>query len=224
MVNILLEQFLGQTSTWLFEELSKYIKPVHKVAVIAFSFRDSRVKNLTDWKALYGTGQSMYYHDIVESFAQYGIPEEHIAFLNYFSDTKETAREKIESADILYFLGGLPDRMYERLKEFDLLDAVSAHQGIAMGYSAGAVIQLEEYHLSPDKDYPCFAYYPGIPYLKDFYIEVHYEDTEVQNECIRKVLQEKKKTVYALHPTDAMIVDHGNVKLFGDVKIFQPER
>jgi len=49
MINILLERYLGQTNSWLFDELKKYIKPNHKVAVIAFSFRDSRVSTLADW-------------------------------------------------------------------------------------------------------------------------------------------------------------------------------
>ena len=49
------------------------------------------------------------------------------------------------------------------------------HDGVMMGYSAGAVIQLAEYHLSPDDVYPEFEYYEGLPCLNDFYMEVHYQ-------------------------------------------------
>lgn len=35
----------------------------------------------------------------------------------------------------------------------------------------------EKYHFSPDDDYPEFKYYEGLPYLNDFYLEVHYEGT-----------------------------------------------
>ena len=52
MINILLEGY-DIEAPWLFEELKKHIKPMHKVAVVAFSFRDSRVKSLADWDALY---------------------------------------------------------------------------------------------------------------------------------------------------------------------------
>ncbi|MDE5995351.1 MAG: Type 1 glutamine amidotransferase-like domain-containing protein, partial [Eubacterium sp.] len=107
------------------------------------------------------------------------------------------AAQKIENADIIYFLGGLPDKMMDRIKEFGLLDILKNYDGIVMGYSAGAVIQLAEYHLSPDDDYSEFAYYEGIPYLDNFYMEVHYQGTAVQNESIKRVLAERGKTVYA---------------------------
>ena len=91
-----------------------------------------------------------------------------------------------------------------------------------MGYSAGAVIQLSEYHLSPDDDYPEFKYYKGLPYLNDFYLEVHYEGTFSQNAAIQKVLEERKKTVYATALMNgAILVDNGVVKLLGDVKAYK---
>jgi len=222
MVNILLERYLID-SDWLFDELKEYIHPDYKVLVVAFSFRDNRVHSLSDWENLYGKEQGKLYRGIVDSFLSYGVKEENIDFLNYFSDSKVSAKKKVESADILYFLGGLPDRMYERLIEFDLLESISAHKGVAIGYSAGAAIQLEEYYLSPDDDYAEFAYYKGIPYLNDFYIEVHYENTKIQNECISRVLREKKKKVYAIHhDIGGIVVNNGNIKLLGKVDTFYP--
>ena len=147
--------------------------------------------------------------------------ENNITFVNYFEDTKESAKQKIENADILYFTGGLPDRMMDRIKEFDLVDMVRKHNGIVMGYSAGALIQLSEYHLSPDKDYKEFQYYDGLGYLDDFYLEVHYENTKIQNEAIERVLSERGKKVYATaFMSGGIIVDNGNIKLIGDVKTF----
>ena len=221
MVNILLEGY-EIDAPWLYEELKKYIKPIHKVAVVAFSFRDSRVKSLADWNVLYSKENGRFYGGIVNGFTAYGIPEENISFVNYFADTKESAKQKIETADIVYFLGGLPDRMMDRIKEFDLQDILMRHQGIVMGYSAGAVIQLAEYHLSPDDDYPEFGYYEGLPYLKDFYLEVHYEETASQKMAIEKVIAERQKPVYATSLLKgAILVDNGNVQLLGDVKEYK---
>ena len=111
--------------------------------------------------------------------------------------------------------------MMDRIKEFDLYDILMQHDGILMGYSAGAVIQLAEYHLSPDDDYPEFKYYEGLPYLNDFYMEVHYEGTTVQNKSIQRVLAERGKTVYATAVrAGAILADNGNLKLLGDVKVF----
>ena len=221
MINILLEGF-DIDAPWLYDELKNYIQPNHSVAVVAFSFRDNCVKSLSDWNALYSKECGKYHDGIVGGFTAYGIPEENISFINYFTDTKESAAQKVKSADIVYFLGGLPDRMMDRIKEFDLYDILMQHDGILMGYSAGAVIQLAEYHLSPDDDYPEFRYYKGLPYLNDFYLEVHYEGTSEQDESIQRVLAERGKTVYATAVrAGAILVDNGNLKLLGDVKIFR---
>lgn len=221
MVNILLEGY-EIDAPWLYEELKKYIKPIHKVAVVAFSFRDSRVKSLADWNVLYSKENGRFYGGIVNGFTSYGIPEENISFVNYFADTKESAKQKIETADIIYFLGGLPDRMMDRIKEFELQDVLMKHNGIVMGYSAGAVIQLAEYHISPSDDYPEFGYYEGLPYLKDFYLEVHYEETASQKAAIEKVMTERKKTVYATSlMKGAILVDNGNIRLIGNVKEYK---
>lgn len=192
MINILLEGY-GIDAPWLYNELKNYIKLRCSVAVIAFSFRDNRVRSLSDWNLLYSKENGKYYNGIAGSFAAYGISEDNISFVNYFTDDRETAARKIKAADIIYFTGGLPDRMMARIKEFDLYDTLLKHNGVVMGYSAGAVIQLAEYHLSPDDDYPVFGYYDGLPYLKDFYLEVHYENTLVQNESIQRVINERQK-------------------------------
>ncbi len=220
MVNILLEGY-DIDAPWLYGALKPYVRPSDRVAVVAFSFRDNRVKAAEDWDRLYGKEQGMYYGGITGGFAAYGIRQEQVSFLDYFRDTKESAAEKVEGADILYFLGGLPDRMLDRIEEFGLTDALMRHKGVVMGYSAGAVIQLAEYHLSPDEDYPEFAYYRGLPYLDGFYLEVHYEGTPVQKEAIRRVLAEKGKPVYAAAlRAGAVVAEDGEVRTIGDVERF----
>ncbi len=222
MTNILLEGFaLG--APWLYNTLKGIIKPQHRVAVVALAYRDERVKSQADWNGLYGKESGRYYGGIVGGLTAYGIREENIAWISDFTDTKETAAEKVKGADIVYFLGGLPDRMLCRIKAMALYDLLMRHEGIVMGYSAGAVIQLAEYHLSPDEDYPVFSYQEGLPYLKDFYLEVHYEGTAAQDEAIRRVLAERGKTVYATAAqSGAILVIDGEVKLLGDVRVFAP--
>jgi len=221
MINILLESVFDIDAPWMSSELKNYIKPYHSVAVVAFSFRDNRVKCLLDWDSFYGKEQGSFYHGIVDRFTHYGIQEKNISFINYFADTKESATQKVKTADIIYFLGGLPDKMLDRIMEFDLYDIFMQHDGIIMGDSAGAVIQLAEYHLAPDADYPTFNYYKGLSYLDDFYLQVHYENTPVQNEAIQRVLAERGKRVYATAlKKGAILVDNGDIKLIGDVYSF----
>ena len=95
---------------------------------------------------------------------------------NLFYCTWDEAAEVIlQSEGILLLLGSVEEHGYHLPLGTDVL---LAHDGIAMGYSAGALVQLAEYHLSPDTDYPRFTYQKGIPYLHGFYLEVHYEGTE----------------------------------------------
>ena len=66
MVNILLEgNRIGDK--WLYDELKNYIKPNHKVVVIAFSFRDSLIKNNDDWSTLYSKENGQHYKGIIDS-------------------------------------------------------------------------------------------------------------------------------------------------------------
>lgn len=223
MINILLD-VLDFSADFLYEKFKRYIHPSDKVVILAFSYRDREVQNLRDWKMLYGKSGGQYYDSMVSPFLRYGIPEDHIEWINYYTDAKSKAAEQIRNADILYLPGGMPDRMMERIDDFNLRDAILEFQGVVMGYSAGALIQLQEYHLSPDQDYPEFTYFKGLPILKDFYLEVHYEDGPVQNEAIRRVLKERRKTVYAM-VTDraAIVIDGPKVRLLGDVNVFTPQ-
>lgn len=223
MVNILLDG-IDLDADYLREELAKYIKPEHRIVNVAFSFKDAKVRSAEDWEQLYSPENGMYYKTLTGSFAAFGIPAENMTFVNYFADTPESAAEKIRNADIVYFPGGLPDRMMDRIREFRLEDVLRQHDGIIMGFSAGALIQLEEYHLSPDHDYPEFCYHNGLPWVRDFYLEVHYDGSEVQNQAIRQALRERKKPVYATaFNSGAIIVDGEKIKPLGDVKRFDPE-
>ena len=88
MINILLEGY-NIDAPWLYNELKKYIQPNHSVAVVALSFRENRVKSLSDWNALYNKKFGKFYNGIVGGFAAYGILEENIVFINYFTDTNQ---------------------------------------------------------------------------------------------------------------------------------------
>ncbi len=222
MVNILLEGYDFGTA-WLRDALKPYIRPSHSVAVVAFSFREVRISSPDDWDSFYGRENGKFYKGIAGAFGRYEIKEENIAVLNYFADAPEAAAEKIEQADILYFPGGLPDRLMARMEEFHLRDVLRKHRGVVMGESAGAVIQLAEYHLAPDRDYPTFRYGRGLAYLHDFYLQVHYEGTDAQKAAIRRVLAERQRPVYApAFQAGAIVVEDQKVKPIGDVQLFTP--
>ncbi|MBO5327983.1 MAG: Type 1 glutamine amidotransferase-like domain-containing protein [Clostridia bacterium] len=219
MVNVLLEGF-NINKPWLFNELKNHLKPRLKVVVIPFSFRDSEVKNSQDWEKLYGKGGYVYC-GIVGGLKTYGIAENDVYFINYFTDDKDFAAQKVKKADVIYFTGGLPDKMMQRIENFNLTGVLKSFDKIIMGYSAGALIQLGEYHLSPDKDYSNFTYFNGLGYLNGFYLEVHYNATAIQNDSIKRVKSERKLPVFATKVMEgAIIAENGKIKLLGAVERF----
>lgn len=198
------------------EELSPYFSSESRVAVVALSFYDDYVYDAESWARVYARGEGCF--EVVDALAAFGVKRENVRFINYFTDTKEQARQTVEWANTLYFTGGLPDRMMERIEELELVDALRRHDGVVVGYSAGAVIQLGEYHLSPDSDYAEFGYYRGIGYLDGFYIEVHYEHRPTQDDAIRRVLLERGAPVLVTHTRQGgIVVDGGKIRLLGRV-------
>ena len=84
-----------------------------------------------------------------------------------------------------------------------------------------SVLKVVAFSFKDNRVNPEFKYYEGLPYLNDFYMEVHYKGTAVQDESIQRVLAERGKTVYATAVrAGAILVDNGNLKLLGDVKVF----
>lgn len=220
MVNMLFSQY-NFNKTWAKDAVGKYLNDGQKVLVIPFSFNE-KIKNNNDWQKAYSkTGK--YYKIIVQPLFAFGIKEENIDWLNYFTDkkeTKETTIEKINKSDVLFFTGGLPNRMMDRLQEFDIIDEIEQFHGIVIGVSAGALIQLADYHISPDDDYKYFSYNKGLNFINDFFIEVHYDESELQNRYIEKVLKEKTNCVYGITDKGGIIVDQGYVTLLGDTRTF----
>ena len=204
------------------EELREYFSEDSRVAVVAFSFYDDYVYDAASWEKVYGRELGNCYFETVDALSAFGVSKENITFINYFTDTHESARDKIKNANVVYFTGGLPDRMMDRIKEFNLLDTLREFDGIAVGYSAGAVIQLAEYHLYPDGDYKDFEYYEGLDYLNSLYLEVHYEFKPEQNESIRRVLAERNLPVYVTHTRrGGVVVDNGRIKIIGKVDVYE---
>lgn len=218
MVNMLFSLY-NFNENWAKDTVSKYINANDKVLVIPFSFGED-ISNDMDWQNEFGKNNGNHYKGIVTPFLSYGISEKNITFINYFKDTKESAKDRIKNSDIIFFTGGLPDKMMCRLKEFDLINEIENFTGTIIGSSAGAMIQIKEYHITPDEDYDKFSYNKGLNLIKNFDIEVHYKETKIQKNYINKVLNEKTDTVYAIKNTGGIVIDNNLITFLGDTQTF----
>jgi hypothetical protein len=77
------------------------------------------------------------------------------------------------------------------------------------------MIQMKEYHMSPDFDYPSFSYEEGLDLLKGFSIEVHYRRRKKQKAALRKVNRAFRHPIYAIPDDGAMIVEGHKKTLLG---------
>lgn len=218
MVNMLFSKY-NFNESWAMDIVAKYINSNDRVLIIPFSFGEE-IGSDKDWQNAYNKDNGKYYKSVVVPFMNYGIKEENIKWINYFKDTIESAKVDIINSNIIFLTGGFPDKMMLRLIEFNLVNDIEDFEGVIIGSSAGAMIQIAEYHITPDVDYNTFTYNKGLNLIKDFDIEVHYEGTEVQNKYIKKVLMEKKDKVYAITNTGGIIVDNEKIILVGDTQTF----
>lgn len=200
---------------WAFSTLKNVIKKEEKVCVLAFTFYDD-IKNQQDWDRQYKKGIGLEYRLITEMFKRYGIQESQIEWVYYFSDTLEQMTQKIASSTLLCIPGGAPDLCMKRIKEKKLKKVLKAYNKTIVGISAGAMMLLDKYHISPDSDYPEYKECTGMGYVSGFDIEVHYVGNREQLESI-----EKKKTVmYGIHDNGGMLISD-TIICFGNVEIFE---
>ncbi len=219
MINILMNTSMIDEK-WCRPIIKKVLKPGMKVCVVAFAFFDD-TKTLEDWNRQFAPGQGIWYRANHDVFFSYGIRDENIVWLNYFTDSIEEMKEKIAGADVLMLMGGAPDLMMKRFKEKRLKKELKNFKGIVIGYSAGAMVQLDSYHISPDQDYPEFSYQVGLGYVSGLEVEVHFTNSPIQNASIEKVKKEKNVPVYGIYERGGLLIDEEKkITCFGEVDFF----
>jgi peptidase E len=211
MIHILLSRsILNQPH--IYEKAKAYIKSTDKVAVLAFSFFPKDYPSQESYDMDYEKGGE-YYEKIVTSFIPYGILEHQISFIHYDKDNHDSAIQKLKASDIIYFPGGAPDLMMERIRAFDLVNTLESHDKVFIGSSAGAMIQVKHYHIAKDFDYSRFSYEEGLNLISNLSIEVHYRRKKVQKRATKKVWRAYRHDIYGIPDDGMMIIDHHEVKL-----------
>lgn len=205
---------------WIKKYLEPYIHENSKVAILPFSFSEEWINDNDTWQNAYGPS-GKYFNEIVDQFLSYGISNQQISWLNYFLDQPDCMKQIIEEADVLFLTGGLPEKASQRIIELDLVQTLKNYKGHMIGASAGALIQLPAYYCSPDADYPTLSYFEGLSLIdKPYYIEVHFENSDVQKTCIEDALRLKTEELFALGDSGAILIhDHCEIHI-GDIHYY----
>ena len=205
---------------WCRPSMEGILQPDMKVTVLPFSFSDGAVPDAAAWQREYGP-DGEHAQAVLRPFAAYGIGRDQVRFVNYFTHTPAQAKAMIETAGIVFMTGGLPDRAMNRVREFGLTQVLEQFPGILMGASAGAMMQIDDYHISPDDDYPTYMRSRGLQCGLGFDVEVHYAFSQAQNDGIRRALTERDVPIWAMENTSALIVRNGEVTPVGDCHLIR---
>ena len=181
--------------------------------MIPFSYHEDYIKNERDFDEHFSKGKDQY-EDIAKEFRKYGI--KNIKVLHYYRDSRKTIRSKFYHADILFFTGGYPDKFLYRIDQLNIRKFILNFKGIIMGTSAGAMIQFDKYHVTPEEEGQDYEYHEGLGLLSGFDIEVHYEDSFNHLASLITDLKLHPIPIFALPNNGGMIVDGDEYLLLGD--------
>jgi len=216
MINILMSRGI-LASDQVYEQAKTIIKPTMKVLIVYFSFFEKHLPDQKDYDLFYDHDNE-YHQKMLKTFSRYDIDENNIKVLNYYHDSLEEMLKKIKECDILYFPGGAPEEMMDRFAQKGLLDDLKAFNKIVIGSSAGAMIQNDFFHITPDKDYQKYAIYQGLVYIKDLGIEVHFQRRIKSKKALRKTAHILGRPVYVIPDDSAIIINNGEIICIGQAK------
>ena len=213
MANILLNYY-NFDGDWAKEQVAPYLIG-KKVLILPLAFREIQAWDYDSWQNIYGPNGEKY-QNILRPFLAFGLTEQDVTWLNCFDETQNHL-ELITNADVLFFTGGMPEKAIAWLEKLGLDDAVKTFKGTVMGASAGAMLQLERYHVTPDEDYDSYSLWSGLGLVKGLNLEVHYLATDLQNECTKRAITDLKLPVYQMWHEGGLIVDGDTVTILGNV-------
>ncbi len=212
MINVLLNYY-NFDGEWARPYLQNIVTD-KRVLIIPLAFRESQAWDNASWQSVYGKHGEKY-DNILKPFLEYGYAESDIDWLNCY-DGKDHVKQ-IQNASLLFFTGGMPEKAIMRMAELGITDAVRNFNGVVMGASAGAMLQLELYHITPDEDYGSYEICRGLGMVRGFDLEVHYLATDLQNECTDRAVKQLGLPVYQMRHEGGLIVQNGTITVMGQV-------
>ena len=219
MTNILLNYY-NFDGDWTQGKLDKYFRG-KKALIIPLAFRESQAWDVESWNAVYGKGGEKY-DNILRPFLSYGLKESEVKWLNYFDRAADFA-QMIRDAEVLFFCGGMPEKAIARMQDLGIIDLVKNFDGVVAGASAGAMLQLDRYHITPDEDYDTYQLCEGLGLVAGLDLEVHYLNTDLQNQCTARAVRDLRCPVYQMWHEGGLLVEDGTVTTLGNVNLVLPK-
>ena len=175
------------------------------------------VSDESGWEQYFGAN-GILRRKITTALQQAGAAPTKIDFHRYLSNEKVT----LSDYSCLILPGGDVELGCNRLTAMSLDKQLVDYQGTIIAYSAGALLLLEQFFLSPNYYYTSFSTRNGLGILHgNFALEVHYDGSEQMNRYIRQGVETLHRSVYAIGNDGAINVnDDYSVTVIGNVVRF----
>ena len=215
MINVLLNYY-NFDGEWARPHLEKIFSSKPRVLILPLAYRETQAWDCDSFLSIYGKGGEKY-DNILSPFLSYGYTEDEISWLNPYDGSNHI--EQVKNAQLLFFTGGMPEKAIARMRELGITDAVKRFKGTVMGASAGAMLQLETYHITPDEDYAQYGIWHGLALVKGIDLEVHYLATDIQHQCTARAVKETGLPVYQMWHEGGLLIEKGAVTVMGNVQV-----
>ena len=178
------------------------------------------VSDEAGWERYFGSG-GILSEKIRAALAQAGADPGRVFFHRYLSEQPV----RLSDYSCLILPGGDAELGVKRLTCQGLDRQLADYRGRVIAYSAGALLLLDQYFLSPNYYYKTFSVHRGLNILPGgFALEVHYNGSDEMDSYIRQGLQELDRGVWAIGNDGAMKIAPGSpIQTTGTVQWFGPE-
>ena len=164
-------------------------------------------------------GESNYLKNVIKCFQNL-----QINFYDIFNLELDSNKDKLEEfikdeEKVVYFLmGGNPLTQMEIINKFNLKNRIKEHDGLVIGFCAGA-INLSKYSIiTTDEDFDECQSYIGVGRIEQI-IEPHYNviNDKNRNEELRNFAKQYNQKIYAIPDESIIVVENDKFIEFGEI-------
>lgn len=191
--------------------------PTDSFLVLPVCTMPQYVSDEVGWNKYFGRG-GILRQKITSALQQAGANMELVDFYCYLTGEQVV----LSDYSCLIVPGGDVELGLSRLVASGLDKQLADFQGVVIAYSAGALLLLKRFFLSPNYYYSSFITQSGLGILcDDFALEVHHDGSEKMRQYIRQGAEMLQRPVYAIGNDGAIRVDEkSNVTIVGNVEYF----
>jgi len=167
--------------------------------------------------------EDKYLEGILKCFNKIGI-----TFNDIIDVEKEPNNYKVEeyiknNNKIIYFLmGGNPYTQMEIINIFKLRDVIKNHDGLVIGFCAGAINLSKKSIITTDEDFNKSYIYEGLNRI-DLVIEPHYnkKNDKKRNDELKNFVDKYKIKIHALPDESIIVIEDEKVTEYGKIYYFE---